>query len=105
MNDLATRLRSKSLEHPSATHHHGKRIESMHAVQPHGEITGYIKPEWHILLLPRFGIGLGKLIEEGPGFDETEEIGLKHLTGPLHIIELPVPKRLHNERLIVLEDH
>jgi len=45
----------------------------MNAVQPHGKITGDVKPEWHILLLPWFGIGLGKLIEEGPGFNETEK--------------------------------
>jgi hypothetical protein len=48
MNDLATRLGSKRLKHPPATHHHGKRIESVHPVQPHGKITGHIKPERHL---------------------------------------------------------
>jgi hypothetical protein len=32
MNDLAPRLRSKSLKHPSCTHYHGKRIKGMHPV-------------------------------------------------------------------------
>jgi len=58
MNHLAPRLRSKSLKHPSRTHHHGKRIKGMHPVQSHGKIAGHIKPERHLLFLPGRGIAL-----------------------------------------------
>jgi hypothetical protein len=45
-------------------------------MQTHGKIAGHIKPERHIVFLTGRRIALRQLIEKGPGFDETKEIGL-----------------------------
>jgi hypothetical protein len=104
MRDLSAGSGPQRIDHSSSAHHKGKAMEAVHAVQPHGQVAGYVKPKGDVLFFPRRGIALGKLLKNLVGPNEAKKLRLEYLAGGLHVLKVPVAKGIQNKGLVFLEN-